>query len=86
MPKPKTHTFEENAKILGRVAIDLEQLASEKQDNINSKMKFSHGVGNINIKNIWDIQHIKKLTDDLLDSQMSVTSHIPSSIFFENQL
>ena len=66
---------------------NIDEKLFEASDSKDKSMKFSHGVGNINIKNIWDIHHIKKLTDDLFDSQMSsVTSHIPSSIFFENQL
>ena len=56
----------------------------KKEEEAKNKLKITNGIGNINIKNIWDIQHIKKLTDDLFDSQMSVTSHIPQSIFFEN--
>lgn len=51
--------------------LEIDEMLKEKEkkeEEAKNKMKITNGIGNINIKNIWDIQHIKKLTDDLFDS------------------
>jgi len=62
--KPKSYQ-ESRAKAL---KLTPAQEIIKRELECDPKMKFTHGIGNINIKNIWDIQHIKKLTDDLFDS------------------